>query len=429
MVHDAIIDGHAEWWGLHSFCGPAEEQWTKHEYPAPGCSEVHMIWTDSPCMVTCWNDGFRFVKALRSDKIETVVAQHPWLENDCYLADIILPVQTKFEMEDIADDFNGGIFTSIMHEHPACPPVGESKNDFDCVADVAKKLGEEYYMAYTNDELPIDKLIKIYWLGSNVSHMDTKDEFKKNNIFVVPIADGQTDMPSGLSRFAEDADSMPLMTPTGKLEFTSTKIKECFPDDEERPPYPVWVERSALHDERLGGDRAAKYPLLCMSNHGRFRFHAQLDDHTWNREIPLMKQRAEDGYQYESAWMNPKTAKSYGLREGDVIKVFNERGIVLCACWPTERVMEGVVYVDHGSRFDPIDPEGIDRGGAINLITPTAITSKTVTGMVVSGFLVEIEKVKEEEMQEWKAKYPEAFSRKVDEGAGVCLAGWLEEEN
>ena len=121
LVHDAILDGHVEWWGLYSFCGPAHEQWTKHEYPAPGCSNIHMIWTDSPCMVTCWNDGFRFVKAMRSDEIECVVAQHPWLENDCYLSDIILPVVTKFEMDDISDDTGGGVFTSVYRERSACP--------------------------------------------------------------------------------------------------------------------------------------------------------------------------------------------------------------------------------------------------------------------------------------------------------------------
>ena len=96
MIHDAILRDNIEWYGLYSFCGPAGEQWIKHEFPAPGCSRLHMIWTDCPCMVTCWNDGFNFVKALRSPEIECVVAQHPWLENDCYLADIILPVQTKY---------------------------------------------------------------------------------------------------------------------------------------------------------------------------------------------------------------------------------------------------------------------------------------------------------------------------------------------
>ena len=45
--------------------------------------------------------------------------------------------------------------------------------------------------------------------------------------------------------------------------------------------------------------------------------------------------------------------------------------------------------------------------------------------MVVSGFLVECEKVTDEEMAEWKRKYPESFARKVDEGCGACLDGWL----
>ncbi|MDR2487853.1 MAG: molybdopterin-dependent oxidoreductase [Clostridiales Family XIII bacterium] len=426
MVHDAILDGHVEWYGLRTFCGPDFEQWEKHEFPAQGCSELHMVWTDSPCMVTCWNDGFRFVKALRSEKIECVVAQHPWLENDCYLADIILPVATKFEMEDICEDFNGGIFESVFREGQACPPVGESKHDFDCVAEVARKLGDDYYKAYTNDELPLERLIELFWLCSNVSHLDREDEFHSKGIFVIPPVEGIEKLPAGLREFYEDPGKSPLSTPTGKLEFTSTKIKEHFPDDEERPPYPKWIEKSDLHDERLGGERAKTYPLLCMSNHGRWRFHAQLDDHTWNREVSLMKMRAADGYQYESAWINPRTAAAKGIAHGDVIKVFNERGIVLCAAFLTERLMEDVVYVDHGSRFDPIDPESVDRGGAINLITPTAIISKTATGMVVSGFLVDVAKVQDAEMAEWKKKFPEAFARKVDEDAGVCLEGWLQ---
>jgi anaerobic selenocysteine-containing dehydrogenase len=425
LIHDAIINGHVEWWGLYSFCGPAAEQWTKHEYPAPGCSKLHMIWTDSPCMVTCWNDGFRFVKALRSPDIECVVAQHPWLENDCYLADIILPVATKFEMEDISDDTGGGVLTSVFHEYPACPPVGESLNDFDCVAAVAKKISNDVYMAYTGNEKSIERVIELFWQGSGVAHLDTDDEFHKKDMFVIPADPDVRKRPAGLYEFYKDPSKMPLTTPTGKLEFTSTDIQKHFPDDPERPPYPKWVEKSALHDERLGGERAKKYPLLCMSNHGRWRFHANLDDITWNREVETMKIRGKDGYQYEPAWLHPSTAKERGIGHGDIVKVFNERGTVLCAAYLTERLIPGVVYVDHGSRFDPIDAETLDRGGAINLITPTAITSKTVTGMVVSGFLVDTAKVTDEEMDKWKAQYPDSFARKIDEATGVCLDGWL----
>ena len=38
---------------------------------------------------------------MQHETIECVVAQHPWLENDCILADIVLPVVTKFEMCDM----------------------------------------------------------------------------------------------------------------------------------------------------------------------------------------------------------------------------------------------------------------------------------------------------------------------------------------
>jgi anaerobic selenocysteine-containing dehydrogenase len=428
LIHDAIIDGQAEWWGLYSFCGPAEEQWVKHKYPAEGCSEIHMIWTDSPCMVTCWNDGFRFVRAMRDPKIECIVAQQPWLENDCILADIILPVQTKFELEDIADDTSGGVFCSVFHEYPACPPVGESLDDFDCVAEVARKISPEIYNAYTNNDKPKERVLELFYQGSGVAHLDVDDDFHKKDIFVLPCVPNIQDFdinPPGLRRFAEDPENNPLSTPTGKLEFTSTAINKHFPDDQERPPYPQWVEKSELHDERLSSERAKKYPLLCVSNHGRWRFHANLDDITWHREVETMKIRAKDGYQYEPCWLNTVEAKKRGIEHGDIVKVFNERGTVLCAAYVTERLRENTCYVDHGSRFDPIDAEKLDRGGAINLITPTAITSKTVTGMVVSGFLVEVQKVTDQELEDWKKKYPEAFARKVDEACGVCLDGWL----
>ena len=427
MVHDAILKDGIEWDGLWSFCGPAAEQWDTYRFPAAGGSRIHMVWTDSPCMVTCWNDGFNFVKALRSEEIEFVLAQHQWLENDCCLADIILPVQTKFEMEDICDDQGGGIVTSVFHEYPACPPVGESLDDFDCVAEVARKISEEAWRKYTANGRTGPECIDLFWEGSNVSHLDKEDSFHKKGIFVIPCDTEVRERPPQLRLFAEDPENNPLSTPTGKLEFTSTGLREHFPDDQERPPYPVWIEKGPSHDESLSSARAEDYPLLCVSNHGRWRFHANLDDVTWQREIETMKIRGKDGYQYEPVWLHPDTAAECGVGHGDIVKVYNERGTVLCAAYVSERIVQKTAFVDHGARFDPIDAETLDRGGAINLISPHGNISKHATGMVVSGYLVAVEKVSDEEMEGWKAKYPEAFARRIDEGCGVCLDGWLEE--
>ncbi len=85
-------------------------------------------------------------------------------------------------------------------------------------------------------------------------------------------------------------------------------------------------------------------------------------------------------------WINPKDAEKRGIKTGDIVKIFNERGVVLGGARVWERIMPGVIYVDHGARHDPIIPGKVDRGGAINLISPDWITSKNCVGEATSGY-------------------------------------------
>ena len=179
------------------------------------------------------------------------------------------------------------------------------------------------------------------------------------------------------------------------------------------------------HDERLNGERGQKYTMLIVSNHGRWRMHAQCDDMIWNREVETMKVRAKDGYAYEPCWLNHNEAAKRGIENGDIVKVFNNRGVVLCGAYITDRIADNSCYVDHGARLDPIIPGWLDRGGAINTICPLSNTSTNATGMATTGYLVEVQKVTDEEMAEWKRDYPEAFERVFDDSCGVCLEGWV----
>ena len=168
------------------------------------------------------------------------------------------------------------------------------------------------------------------------------------------------------------------------------------------------------------------FPLLLMSNHGRWRTHAQGDDITWTRETPTCKVLGSDGYRYEPVWINPSDAAKRGIKDGDIVKVFNERGVVLVGARVWERIMPGVVYVDHGARHDPIVPGKVDRGGAINTIAPNGLTSKNACGQATSGYLVDVQKVKGEEWDEWRRDYPEAFAREYDQAAGLRFNAWVE---
>jgi anaerobic selenocysteine-containing dehydrogenase len=172
--------------------------------------------------------------------------------------------------------------------------------------------------------------------------------------------------------------------------------------------------------------RAEKYPLLMVSNHPRWRSNANLDDISVLREIPTCKVKGPDGYMYEPVWIHPSDAEKRGIKHGDIVKVYNERGVVLGGAYVTERTMPGVVHQDHGARVDPIIPGKVDRGGANNLICPGRTTSTNTQGQASSSFLVEVERVTQAEMDEWKEKYPEAFEREYDSAFGLCFNAWIE---
>jgi molybdopterin guanine dinucleotide-containing S/N-oxide reductase-like protein len=428
-IQQAIDDPPLTFYGSGAIETPTEDQFIEYNYPLKeGGYEIHMIWTDTPCRITCWNHGNWTIEAFRNPKIETVVAQHPWLENDCLVADVILPSNTTLEVEDIVTNVRQGVnFHSMAIMEQAVRPVGESKSDYEVVLEIASKLG---YGDQFSEKKTIRDLQKQVFDDMEIEHLIKWEDFLDKKYFVFPTAKDWENDPPGFRKFYEDPENNPLKTPTGKLEFYSARLAEHFPDDKERPPIPKWIEKSATHDERISSERAAMFPMLLMSNHGRWRTHAQGDDITWTRETPTCKVIGPDGYKYEPAWIHPTDAEARGVKDGDIVKVYNERGVVLCGARVWERVMPGVAYVDHGARHDPLIPGKVDRGGAINTIAPYGVASRNAVGQATSGYLVDVQKVTEKDYQEWRKIDPEAFDgafkREYDQAAGLRFNAWVE---
>jgi trimethylamine-N-oxide reductase (cytochrome c) len=421
LIPKLILEGEGTWYGnRYGMRSDREDQFVQYKYPADGCSKIRMIWTDSPSWITCWNDGNNFIRALRHPDIDFVLCQHPWIENDALFADIILPVDTKLEEDDIGSDIFSGQL-DLLYPMPHCmESLGESMSDYEVVCKIAERLGllEEY-----TGGLTVPDIIKLGYENSGSADKISWEDLNEKGYYVVPTDPDWEKIPAGLIEFYEDPEGHPLQTPTGKLEFCSTGLAEHFPDDDERPPVPHWVAEGESHQETIGTERSKKYPLLVMSNHPRWGVHSQHDDITWFREIETCKVTGPDGYQYHPLWMNPADAERRGIKPGDVVSLYNERGIVLAGAYVTERIMAGAVGIDHGAKYDPILPGEIDRGGAINTIVPRNCTSKNTVGMAVSGFLVEVEKA---DLDGLKKRYPEAFARECHVAAGPCIAGFTE---
>ena len=418
LVHEAILNPPISWYGMRLH-GPVEDQFKKSTYPPEGCPEIHMIWTDTPCFITCYSDGNKMIEAFRSPKIEFILAQQPWLEDDCLFADIVLPVNTKMEEEDIGNDVHSGQFNTLLNEEKCIEPIGESRSDYEIVGMIAEKMGllEKYTEGKT-----IEEWIKLGFETSGVAGHISYQEFKEKGYFVAPTDPEWQKYRRGLSEFYENPEKTPLSTPSGKIEFYSQRLSEQFPSDEERPPVPHYIPFGETHQESRLHKRSRTYPLLVVSNHARWRCNAELDDVSWLREISTCKVKGSDGYYYEPLWINPVDAATRNIQNGDIVRVYNERGGVLGGAYVTERILPGAVSMDHGARYDPIVPGKLDRGGAINSISPSKTTSKNAPGYVVSGFLAEVVR---EDLEALKMQYPAAFSRPIHPSAGACLESFL----
>lgn len=433
LIPQAVENKTFDWYG-HTVCAfPAHDQFVHYQFPGPENKGIHMIWSDAPCWQTCWNGGFLFQDAVRNPDLEFYMVQHAWMENDTVFADIILPVTSKMEEYDIDNDVESGQFCSLYLEEPAIDPYVEARTDFQIAIDVAEHL-EKYGGVYEGLKAKVtqnrttEDWIREGFMHSGINTEEfTWEDFKEKKLWVSPTVENWQDEPAGLINFYEDPEHYPLETPSGKIEFYSTALAEQFPDDTERGPVAHWIEETDVHHERITSDRAEKYPFLLMSNHPRWRVHAQHDDCIWLREISTCKMKGPDGYAYEPIWVNSADAKRLGLKHGDIAALFNERGRVLGGVYVTERIMPGVLYQDHGARADTIVPGagGLDRGGANNLIAPNGIISKNCAGEVTNGFLAGIEKVDVFELAE---QYPEQFNRAYDPDCGLIPDSWIVKE-
>ena len=136
------------------------------------------------------------------------------------------------------------------------------------------------------------------------------------------------------------------------------------------------------------------YPLQLISPHPRFSYHTHHDNKSlWLNDIPQHRVK-KNGYAYWPIRIHPADAAERGISEGDIVKVYNGRGAVLCCAHVTERMKPGSVHAyEAGSNYDPLEPGkpgSIDRGGCINLLTPSRMVSKNAPGMANNSCLVEI---------------------------------------
>jgi anaerobic dimethyl sulfoxide reductase subunit A len=170
----------------------------------------------------------------------------------------------------------------------------------------------------------------------------------------------------------------PFSTPSGKIEIYSDTLANM---DFKKTRYGSYVPPIPSYrpsPELAEPGRLEKFPLSLVTPHPRMRTHSQFWDVPWLREL-----------EKQEVAMNTADAASRGVRNGDLVRIFNDRGKVVAPALVTDRIMQGVVRLHHGAWPD-VRADGTDMGGNPNFLTSD--TPSPAGAANKNGSLVQIEK-------------------------------------
>ena len=318
----------------------------------------------------------RFVEAWR--KPDTIIVHEPWWTPPARFADIVLPATTTMERNDIlASEYNR--FYIAMHK--VIEPVGLSRNDFDVFAELSGRLGMQDAYACGRDEMG---WLRHMYDGAREIALQRGyspppfDEFWEVGSYEFPAPEQDETF---LGAFRADPAVNRLGTESGKIEICSERIKKYDYDD--CPSHATWLEPA----EWLGAPQADRYPLHLLSHQPTARLHSQLDMSSVSKASKVQGR--------EPLRISRRDADARGLVEGDLIRVFNDRGAFISAAKIVDGLLPGVVQIATGAWYDPADPGQIgslEKHGNPNVVTDDRGTSRLAQAPVAQTVLVEIEK-------------------------------------
>ncbi|UXI02319.1 trimethylamine-N-oxide reductase TorA [Photobacterium sp. TY1-4] len=316
---------------------------------------------------------------LAFQKLQTVVTIDFAWNATCRFSDIVLPACTQFERNDL-DLYGAYAATGILAMHKLVDPLYQSKTDFEIFTELCRRF--DRHKEFTRDMDEMTWLKQLY------------QECREANKATFPMpefdafwADGLVDFGEGRNfirhaDFRADPEISPLGTPSGFIEIFSRKIDRF--GYEGCQGHPMWFEKL---ERSHGGPMSDKYPLWLQSAHPDQRLHSQMCESEDYRATYTMQGR-------EPVYIGPEDAKQRGIKDGDLVRVYNDRGQLLAGARISENFPPGVIRIHEGAWYGPLNEKvgALDTYGDPNTLTMDIGTSELAQACSANTVVVEVEK-------------------------------------
>ncbi|MFD5823827.1 molybdopterin-dependent oxidoreductase [Lentzea sp. NPDC060358] len=274
----------------------------------------------------------RLRKAL--SRLDTFVVHETHWTPTARHADVVLPVATTLERDDIA----AGAGDSRLRSMPrVAAPLGEAREEFWIYTELASRLGADF-----SEGLDSGQWLERIYEQWRPAFAPPFDRFWR---------DGGVDLPQEPYRdpvFAAFRTGAPLGTPSGRIELVSAVAGHA-----------RWLEPSQPTEE---------FDLRLLCNQPTHRLHSQLDMGDASQSTKIAGR--------EPVRLHPADAAARGLSTGDVALVRSAQGSLLAGVLVTDVLLPGVAQMHTGAWFDPSAPEVADCvNGNVNVLTRDVATS------------------------------------------------------
>lgn len=298
------------------------------------------------CLINQHSDINGTAKLLADESlVELIVDSGHFITASAKFADILLPADNFMERDDIVTPWLYGDY--VLYLNKAVEPVAECRNGYEWIRDLAVKLGIESQFAEGRTQEQwlryiVDETRKVDSEFPPFEELKAKGGYRRQ--YSAPDI--------AFKKQIADPTHNPFPTPSGKIEIFSPRLWNM-KKPQEIPAVPKYIPAWEGPEDPL----TEKYPLQCIGHHYKRRVHSSFDNTGWMEEAGA-----------QEVWMSPPDALKRDLKNGDMVKLFNDRGSIIMPVKVTPRIMPGVVSVPQGAWWTP-DESGVDRRGSINVLT------------------------------------------------------------